>query len=124
MDFHIKSIRTFIGAKDFNISRNFYLDFGFKEVPLGANMSYFGMGDFGFYLQKAYVKDWVDNSMVFLEVTDLEKRLTEIKTLQLDIKYKGVRVSKIHYNDWGNEFFVHDPSGILWHIGEFSRTTN
>lgn len=40
MDFHIKSIRTFIGAKDFNVSRSFYKDFGFKEVPLGPNMSY------------------------------------------------------------------------------------
>ena len=124
MDFHIKSIRTFIGAKDFNISRNFYVDVGFKEVPLGPNMSYFGMGDFGFYLQKAYVKDWIDNSMIFMEVTDLEKHLSEIKTLELDKKYKGVRVTRIHHNDWGNEFFLYDPSGILWHIGEFSKTTN
>ena len=22
---------------------------------------------------------------------------------------------------WGKEGFVHDPSGILWHIGEFSK---
>lgn len=124
MDFHIKSIRTFIGAKDFNVSRSFYKDFGFKEVPLGPNMSYFRMDSFGFYLQKAYVKDWVDNSMIFLEVTDLEKHLAEVKALQLDTKYKGVRISRIHDNDWGKEFFVHDPSGILWHIGEFSKATN
>ncbi len=124
MDFKIKSIRTFIGAKDFNISRNFYIDLGFKEVPLGSKMSYFGMGDFGFYLQNAYVKNWVNNSMVFLEVTDLKQHFIEVNALQLDTKYKEVRVTKIHYNDWGNEFFIYDPSGILWHIGEFSKAIN
>ena len=28
-------------------------------------------------------------------------------------------LSEIVKNDWGNEFFLHDPSGILWHIGKF-----
>ncbi len=115
----IKSIRTFIGAKDFEVSRNFYLDFGFEEYRISSNMSYFNAQNFGFYLQEAYVKDWVDNSMVFLEVDDVERYLKEIEALALPKKYSGVRVSGIRNNDWGREFFVHDPSGILWHIGAF-----
>lgn len=117
---HLKSIRSFIGATDFDISRQFYKDFGFEEVPLGPRMSYFRMGAFGFYLQNAYVKDWVMNSMLFLEVEDLASRLAEIQSLHLDKTYQGVKVTEIVYNDWGNEFFVYDPSGILWHIGEFT----
>jgi len=121
MTIHPKSIRAFIGAKIFDKSRNFYLDFGFEEIKISSKMSYFKLGDFGFYLQDAYVKDWVDNSMVFLEVDNLQEHLDMIKSLQLDKKYNNVRVTKIHYNDWGNEFFVYDPSGVLWHIGEFKK---
>lgn len=119
MQFNPKSIRAFIGSKDYDISRNFYSDLGFEEVIISSNMSLFEIGNFGFYLQDAYVKDWIDNSMLFLEVENTEKLLTHIKQLALDNKYPGVRLSEVVYNDWGKEFFLHDPSGVLWHIGEF-----
>ena len=121
MNHDLKSIRPFIGAKDFATSRAFYKDMGFEEVLLPPKMALFKRGDFGFYLQDAYVKDWVDNTMVFLEVEDVEAFLTYIKSLNLPQKYTGVRVSEIVYNDWGSEFFVHDPCGILWHIGSFKN---
>ena len=83
-------------------------------------MSYFKIDEnLGFYLQKAYVKDWVDNSMLFLEVEDLEEYLSILKAKELTKKYSNVRLSEIMVNDWGNEFFLHDPSGILWHFGNF-----
>ena len=118
---NIKSIRTFIGAKDYEVSRRFYRDLGFEEIIIFPKMAYFHMGDFGFYLQDAYVKDWIENSMVFLEVNNLAQQLETIKKLELDQKYENVRVTEIVYNDWGNEFFIYDPSGILWHIGEFTK---
>ena len=52
------SIRPFIGAKNFEQSRNFYRDLGFKESILFKNMSYFRTDSVGFYLQDAYVQDW------------------------------------------------------------------
>ena len=116
-----KSIRPFIGSKNYYISRNFYLDLGFKEIIISENLSYFYIGQFGFYLQDAYVKDWIDNSMVFFEVDDLETKLKHVKGLKLTEKYEGVRLSEIVYNEWGNEFFLHDPCGILWHFGTFNN---
>lgn len=77
------------------------------------------IGDHGFYLQDAYVKDWVDNSMIFLQVDDVERYHEELTKLDLHNKYDKVKLSKIHTNDWGREIFMHDPSGILWHFGEF-----
>ena len=60
-------------------------------------MSFFKSGDFGFYLQDAYVKDWVNNSMIFLEVENVEEHLIHIKKLNLTSKYKNVKISEIHY---------------------------
>ena len=115
-----KSLRTFIGAKDYEESRAFYKTLGFSEVILSKNMSFFKVDEnLGFYLQNAFVKDWVDNSMLFLEVDDLETYLEKMKAKKLQEKYPKVKLSKIVENDWGKEFFLHDPSGILWHFGKF-----
>ncbi|WP_460218795.1 VOC family protein [Psychroserpens sp. MEBiC05023] len=114
-----QSIRAFIGSKDFHISRKFYSDLGFEEIVTSKTMSYFYNDALGFYLQDAYIKDWIDNSMIFFEVDDLENMLKYIQSLKLPERYDHVRLSNIVYNDWGNEFFLHDPSGILWHFGTF-----
>ena len=115
------SIRTFIGAKDFGLSRQFYRELGFVEFTISEKMSYFQVNEnMGFYLQKYFVKDWVDNSMVFLEVNDVEKCHTDISERELPSKYSNVRLSDIKDDDWGREFFLHDPSGVLWHFGSFN----
>jgi catechol 2,3-dioxygenase-like lactoylglutathione lyase family enzyme len=115
------SIRPFIGAKDFELSRSFYRDLGFQESILFPNMSYFKTERLGFYLQDAYVRDWIDNSMIFLEVEDVSRYWNELLALDVAAKYKSVRLTPIRGNDWGRECFMHDPSGILWHFGEFSE---
>ena len=115
------SIRTFIGAKDFSQSRQFYRELGFTEIAISEKMSYFRVDDeMGFYLQKYFVKDWVDNSMIFLEVDDVEKCHADISQRDLPSKYATVKLSDIKTDDWGREFFLHDPSGVLWHFGKFN----
>ncbi|EHQ29649.1 VOC family protein [Mucilaginibacter paludis] len=115
------SIRPFIGAKDFNLSRNFYNDLGFQEIILNANMSLFQKDGLGFYLQDAFVKDWIDNTMVFLEVENVGRYWDMLLSLNLSSKYTGVKLIPIRVEHWGREFFLHDPSGILWHFGEFKK---
>lgn len=120
MRHNAKSIRAFIGAKNFGESRQFYKDLGFEETVLSQHMSYFKVSDMlGFYLQNAYVKDWIDNSMLFLEVDDVYRYWDELQNLGLHQKYTNVRLTPIREEDWGRECFMHDPSGILWHFGEF-----
>lgn len=114
------SIRAFLGAKNYDVSRAFYREMNFEEVIIDAQMSYFKVNDsLGFYLQNAYVKDWVDNSMIFLEVEDLEDFQADLLRRELHRKFQHVRISEIVTQYWGREFFLHDPSGILWHFGNF-----
>ena len=120
MEHKARSIRPFVGAKDFQLSRNFYKDLGFQESILGHNMSLFKTENIGFYLQDAYVRDWIDNTMIFLEVDDVGRYWKELLALDLTTKYKDVKLTPIREYDWGRECFLHDPSGILWHFGEFS----
>ena len=122
MNFTSKGIRPFIGAKDYQQSRAFYKDLGFEERVLDTSMSLFKVNeDLGFYLQDYYVKDWIDNSMIFLEVDDVEKCNEELLSKGLHHKYEGVRFTGIKKYDWGREVFMHDPSGVLWHFGEFNK---
>lgn len=122
MKHNANSVRAFIGAKDYEQSRNFYKDLGFEESIITGNMSYFKINEtLGFYLQNAYVKDWVDNTMIFLEVENVDEHWNELQKLTLPQKYKGVRITPIKNLDWGREYFLHDPSGVLWHFGQFNK---
>lgn len=113
------AIRPFIGSSNFDLSRRFYRDIGFEEIELGPHMSLFKTGETGFYLQNAYVKDWVDNTQVFLEVDDVDRCWTELAALNLPERYPGVRLTPPKTEAWGKECFLHDPDGILWHFGSF-----
>ena len=120
MNYQAKSIRAFIGSKDYSISKAFYQELGFTAHELSEKMIYFSVNEhLGFYLQNYYLKDWIDNSMVFLEVDDVQQCWEDLKAKGLPDKYKGVRLSTIQLLDWGQEFFLHDPSGVLWHFGRF-----
>ena len=116
-----KSIRPFLGTKDYQISRAFYQDFSFKESVISSNMSYFEFDGLGFYLQDAYVKDWIDNTMVFMEVNDVKLFYKNLFELKLSAKYQDVKLVPIKELVWGSECFLHDPAGNLWHFGEFNR---
>lgn len=117
----MKSIRPFIGSKSFKTSRSFYRDLGFQESVLSDGFSLFHFNELSFYLQDAYVKDWIDNSMIFIEVENVDKIWAYLLSLELPEKYESVRLTPIREYDWGRECFLHDPSGILWHFGEFAK---
>jgi uncharacterized glyoxalase superfamily protein PhnB len=84
-------------------------------------MSVFKKQGLAFYLQDADVKDWIDNTMVFIEVEDVDEFWKELVASGLDTKYKNARLTPIRNHDWGSECFLHDPSGILWHFGQFTK---
>ncbi|MFT5883875.1 MAG: catechol 2,3-dioxygenase-like lactoylglutathione lyase family enzyme [Arcticibacterium sp.] len=120
MTYKAKNIRTFLGSKNFDESRAFYTSLGFEEIVLDPKMSLFKVSEtLSFYLQDYYVKAWIHNLMVFLEVDDVEKCQEELLAKGLHDKYKHVRFTEIKTFDYGRELFMHDPCGILWHFCQF-----
>lgn len=99
----------------------FYSELGFK---VGEREKYCEVKvnkELGFWLQKYYHKDWVNNSMIFLEVPDIEFWERELLAKELHHKYKYVRFTEIKSFDWGRELFMHDPLGVLWHFCELNK---
>lgn len=115
----VKSLNTFIGARDFNVSRGFYTDIGFIEVVIFDNLSYFKMGDFGFYLQEYAVKEWLENTVLCLEIIDIESYFSFIQNQTVANQYPDANISDIQNLEWGKVFNIEDPSGVLWHVAEF-----
>ncbi len=51
MQHEAKSIKAFIGAKDFDLLSSFYKDLGFEESIMSKDMYYFTIcGTLGFYM--------------------------------------------------------------------------
>ena len=122
MNYQIKNIRPFIGSKDYELSKAFYRALGFEEIILSEQMCLFKVREnLSFYLQDYYERKWVDNSMVFLEVDDVDQCYKDLVLKALPQKFKGVKLSPIKDWDWGRECFLHDPAGVLWHFGQFSK---
>lgn len=120
-NYKASSIRAFIGAKDYHESRRFYRELGFEEIVLDKSMCLFKVDDkLAFYLQDYYLEDWINNSMIFLEVEDVEACEVMLHEKKLPEKFKNVRITPIKKWDWGREIFIHDPSGVLWHFGQFN----
>jgi hypothetical protein len=120
MQLDIISFRPFIGSKDFKTSRAFYAEIGFTEFVIDGKMSVFRRDTFNFYLQDYYREDWVNNTMLFIEVADVDACFEQLKQLNLGEKYPDVRLVPIRREPWGAECFLHDPAGVLLHFGSFN----
>src|SRR5690349_8809514 len=91
MEYNVISIRPFIGTRNFGEARAFYTELGFTETRL-EKMSLFQKGKIGFYLQDAYVKEWVDNTMVFVEVENVEQVYDTFFHLNIKVKYPTAKL--------------------------------
>ncbi|MGJ8685336.1 MAG: glyoxalase [Nonlabens sp.] len=120
-DIRTISIRPFIGCNDYKESIAFYEAIGFQVISIAQNMSVCSIGSCSFYLQDAHIKDWIDNTMLFLEVENPEGFLNHLKSLDLKKQFPSIQLKEMVHPDWGKEFFLHDPSNILWHIGSFKK---
>ena len=89
----------FIGAKDCQQSRQSYGELGFEAGEREQYCEVMVNDELGFWLQKYDHKGWVNNSMIFLEIPDVDfwekerhlkykyVRFTEIKTLNGEENY-------------------------------------
>ncbi|MFK7771854.1 MAG: glyoxalase [Saprospiraceae bacterium] len=117
--FNIKTLRTFVPAKDYELSRNLYKKIGFEETFYSEGLAVFKVDEFSFYLQNFYQKEWSENFMMFMEVENVDEFWKYLLSLNLINDFPTIKLREPKTEGWGREFHVIDPTGVLWHFGTF-----
>jgi hypothetical protein len=111
-------LQPFIPSGDnFEGSRQFFLELGFK-INWDAG-DYLGLDKDGcsFILQKYDNKEFAENLMVTVGVTNADEFWNEVNEKQLPKKY-GIRLSKPIVQPYGREVNIIDLAGVCWHFVE------
>jgi catechol 2,3-dioxygenase-like lactoylglutathione lyase family enzyme len=114
----VRAMRPMVPAKDFETSRRFYVDLGFRPRTLTDRLVEMHLGAYSFILQGYYVQQWADNFVMHMLVSDLDLWWNHICALDLPSRY-GVKSPRAPAQEgWGLVAGVIDPSGVLWRIAE------
>lgn len=116
----IHDVRPFIGAKNFDRSRDFYVTLGWEVMYDAADLRLLTLGSHSFYLQNHFNKTWCHNTMLHVSVFNVDAWYKKISELFSSKKLTHGRMKDVIENrDYGRTFFVWDPSGILIHFTQF-----
>jgi len=111
-------VRPTLPAKEFDRSLQFYIDLGFQHRLLTDRLAEMTLGTCSFLLQNYYVREWADNFVIHLFVSDLNSWWDHIIALDLTTRY-GVKTRSPQLESWGVRVAgLIDPSGVLWRIHE------
>ncbi len=114
----VTEIKAFVPSKDFALSKQFYLDLGFKMASEGGGVAYFHFEHVSFLLQDFCAENLAENFMMHLLVPDVDAWWQQIEQTGIVKKY-GVKLWPIQLQPWGmRDFCLTDPSGVLWRIGQ------
>ena len=116
----VKALRPLVPAKDFEISKRFYLELGFRRQTLADRLVEMHLGAYSFILQDYYVEEWANNFVMHILVDDLDHWWKHICALDLTSRY-GVKAGPPRRESWGMVASLIDPSGVLW---RFSQSAN
>jgi hypothetical protein len=120
MDLQVCEIRSFIPASDFELSKAFYEALGFSIDYSDANLALLSAGGQHLYLQRYYVKDWADNSMLHISVADAQGCFEQISALLFEGRFPTARVAAPKQEPYGALVtYVWDPAGVLLHLAQW-----
>lgn len=119
----VVDLKTFVPAKDPEVSKRFYTDLGFTINWSNPEIAELQIGSFRFLLQKFYVQEYAGNFMMSLQVEDAEIWWQHIQQQEFTKKYPGIMCKAPGMRPWGiRVLYLSDPSGVLWHITEMKKS--
>ena len=114
------NLRVFVGAKDFETSKLFYVDLGFRINWERDDIIEFEISDSKFFLQNYYNKEWCENSMMHLTVDSASACYEHMSRILRQKRYGNAKCSSPKKEGYGALVtHVWDPSGVLWHFAEY-----
>ena len=117
MNLNTQEIKAFLPAKNFELSKQFYIDLGFNKASDNNGIAYFHHNHCSFLLQDFYEEAFASHLMMHLLVDDAYAWHQHIVELKLTDSYP-IKLSAPCEQPWKMvDFTLHDPSGVLWRIG-------
>lgn len=112
-------IQPFVPARDFELSKQFYLALGFSLRFEAQDICGFDHSSGSFLLQNFSATGFAENFMMSWGVDDLDAWFAHIQTLDLPGRF-GVRPPQPpKLQPWGLTIsYLIDPSGVLWHVSQ------
>lgn len=117
---HASDLRSFVPCQDFALSKAFYSALGGELEWSDDALALFRLAGSRLYLQHYYVKEWADNCMLHLSVSDAAQCFTDIAALLASRRFPTARVAppkRESYGAWVT--YVWDPSGVLLHLAQW-----
>lgn len=119
----VQDVRPFIGSKDFDLSRDFYLALGWQLGYDSETIRVLSLGTHSFYLQKYFQKEWCENTMLHVSVPDVDEWYDFVSAVfEQNALHKCGRISGAPKQEhYGRVFHVWDPGGALIHFAQFDE---
>ena len=112
----VTDIKVFVPSKDYEISKLFYTEVGFKSEFVTDDLTLFQNGVCFLYLQRFYNQELVDNLMLQICVSDIEEAFDICSSSE-----HKTRITPIQQEAWGRVFYLWGPAGELLHITELNH---
>lgn len=112
---NVIDIKVFVPSKDYEISKSFYTEIGFKCEFVTDDLTLFQNGSPFLYLQRFYNQELADNFMLQICVSDIEEAFDVCSS-----SGHKTRITPIEQEDCGKVFYLWGPVDELLHITEFS----
>ena len=115
----IKDLKAFVPSKEFDVSTQFYKDLGFTMISDADVVREFEIGKFRFLLQNFHVAEWANNSVMQLEMDDLDSWVEHVNASGVEENYESVRVAgPMQHSETLRILHVVDPAGVCWNFTE------
>lgn len=114
-------LRPFIpSGEDYLLAQRFFEDLGFTPLYSDSSLTIYRTGEQEFFLQNYSNREFQENFMVELIVSDLDDVWVHLQTLT--DKYP-IRIKEPTWYPWGKrEVHLIDPAGVCWHISQANPT--
>ena len=112
------SLEPFIpSGSNFEGSKNLFTELGFKINWDAGDYIGYQKDDCRFILQHYHNKEFAENLMVNVRVSNADEFWNEVKEKKLVEKY-GIRISAPKKQPYGMEVNLIDLAGVCWHFVE------
>ena len=122
MNLKTLDVKTFVPAKNFAKSFEFYTQLGWESKFRAEDdgIAILELADSRFYLQNYYQKEWANNFMLHVTVEDAQAWFEHASKVIEAGKWQFARLTPPRKENYGALVtHVWDPSGVLLHFAQF-----